>query len=472
LQAANRLFDVVHVGTQEPKVWGKMKIGKAEFIWNFLSLVSKMGANIVLLPFVLSSFSTEYVGVWNFYSMITPIIVLFDFGFSSIFTQNLVYIFSGSQSILKNGYAKASYDSEVNYSLLNDLINSMMWLYKRFALLLFVFLAIFGTLYLRNIIDNIYVNKFDIYLSWAILIVSNSLFFYSFYYDSLLISSGKIKNLKQIGVLGQFLYVLLSILLLYFYKSFISIAVAQLVSIIVVRILSYRVFYTKELITKLKMNKGSDFKDVLKKISHNSRKLGLTALGGFLVQRSPFFIGGMYLSISDMASYGITMQVIFLTLSISTLYVSTKLPQISKFRVMNDKKNIYKVYIRNVASICIFYLSSLVFIYFFGNIVLKQIGSSTLFLNRNLIALGFFVSFVEAILSTSALVLQTKNEVPFYLPSIISGVTIIIGIYISISLLGIGLISLFMIPLIVDLSYQAWKWPYEVIKELKLNKDE
>ena len=68
------------------------------------------------------------------------------------------------------------------------------------------------------------------------------------------------------------------------------------------------------------------------------------------------------------------------------------------------------------------------------------------------------------------MVLQTKNEVPFYKASLISGALIIIGVYISFDIFKLGFISLFLAPLIVDSLYQAWKWPLEVIKDFRINK--
>ncbi len=102
---------------------------------------------------------------------------------------------------------------------------------------------------------------------------------------------------------------------------------------------------------------------------------------------------------------------------------------------------------------------------YLGNFFLTLIGSSTFLIEPKYLILGFIVSFLEAILSSSAMILQTKNDVPFYKASLISGVFIIVGIYISFDLFDLGLLSMFLAPLIVDIVYQAWKWPFEVFKD-------
>ncbi len=66
-------------------------------------------------------------------------------------------------------------------------------------------------------------------------------------------------------------------------------------------------------------------------------------------------------------------------------------------------------------------------------------------------------------------ILLTKNEVPFFKPSIISGVATALLMYIFLGWTNIGLLSLFLAPGLVDIAYQSWKWPYEVIKDLKVS---
>jgi hypothetical protein len=65
------------------------------------------------------------------------------------------------------------------------------------------------------------------------------------------------------------------------------------------------------------------------------------------------------------------------------------------------------------------------------------------------------------------MILQTKNEVPFYKASLVSGSFIIIGIFISFHVFNLGLLSMFIVPLLVDIMYQAWKWPLEVFKDFR-----
>ena len=447
-----------------------MKIGKKELFWNFSATFMKLGSNIIILPLILSNFNSEYIGIWNVFTLIASIIVLFDFGYSIIFTQNLTYVFSGLQSLNKIGVKSNNISNNVNYKLVNDIISSMKLLYKKMSFYLFLILSIFGTLYINHLLINTQINKQEVYISWTLLIILNSFLFYSFYYEPLLISIGKIKEAKKITIFGQLIYIILALLFFNLYKSLICICIAQFISVLFIRIASYKQFFTPSMIKILKENKSNNHKETHEIIAHNSKKLGLTNLGGFLVQRSPLLIGGFYLSISEIASYGLSIQILFLIMSISSLYLATKIPLVASCRVKKDISTIKKIYLNNIIIITIMHIISYIFLYFFGDKSLELIGSSTFLIAPKFLTLGFIISYLQAILSSSAMVLQTKNEVPFYKASLISGALIIIGIYISFDIFKLGFISLFLAPLIVDSLYQAWKWPLEVIKDFRINK--
>jgi hypothetical protein len=80
--------------------------------------------------------------------------------------------------------------------------------------------------------------------------------------------------------------------------------------------------------------------------------------------------------------------------------------------------------------------------------------------------IALIASFDQANLIMSGNIIVTKNEVPFYKASLISGVIIVISLLLSFKYLNFGLLTMVIIPLLVNLGYQSWKWPFEVIKDI------
>ena len=65
--------------------------------------------------------------------------------------------------------------------------------------------------------------------------------------------------------------------------------------------------------------------------------------------------------------------------------------------------------------------------------------------------------------------LLSKNEVPFFKASLLSGLLTILLLLLLFEFKNYGILTLIIAPGLIQASYQNWKWPYEVIKELKLS---
>ena len=74
----------------------------------------------------------------------------------------------------------------------------------------------------------------------------------------------------------------------------------------------------------------------------------------------------------------------------------------------------------------------------------------------------------KQIIQLLVILLLTKNEVPFFKASIISGIGVVIILFIFLNYTELGLLSLILAPGIAQAVYQNWKWPMEVNKDLKI----
>jgi hypothetical protein len=104
---------------------------------------------------------------------------------------------------------------------------------------------------------------------------------------------------------------------------------------------------------------------------------------------------------------------------------------------------------------------------FFGDWALELIRSKTPLLSEIYIAVILLISWLETNHSMAGNMLLTKNEVPFFKASIISGVGTLILLFIFFKYTNFGIWSMILAPGIVQVLYQNWKWPLVVIKELK-----
>jgi O-antigen/teichoic acid export membrane protein len=280
-----------------------------------------------------------------------------------------------------------------------------------------------------------------------------------------MLGKGLIKRSKQIQIIGQSIYLIIAIVLILLRFNLIAIVSAQALSIIIKRILAYRTIYTAEFKQRIHSVKAQVRKEILKLIYPNAVKVGLTSLGGFLVVRASTIMGALYLPLGTIASYGITIQIIAIISSIASVYFATYQPKIVQYRVQNDSVAIKRIYLKGCMLLfCTFALGGGGGV-LFGEWMLNVIGSQTPLLSKFFMTLALFVSLLETNHAQAANILITKNEVPFFKPSLISGACVITGLFIMLEYINFGVVTLILVPLIVDISYQSWKWPFEVMKD-------
>lgn len=412
---------------------------------------------------------SEMVAIWSVFMTITAFSTLLDFGFSPSFTRNVTYIFSGVKSLKKSGFEQViQKDFSIDYGLLNEVITAMRWIYLRIAVVLFIILATIGTFYIHTLLKTYTGPHGEVYIAWGILCLINTYNLYTLYYDSLLQGKGLIKRSKQIIITGQLFYLLIATLLIFLGYGLIAIVTAQATSVLVIRTLSHMSFFTKELKTHLGGTDKKSSRKVMEAILPNSLKIGITSIGSFMVQRSALVIGSLYLSLNNVASYGITMQLLAVLSGFSAIFIGTYQPKIVQLRVLEDTISIKHLYIKGQIILFLTYLVGGAFILLLGDWVFSLMHSQTTLLTFGLTAFALLLSFEETVLMVAGGILLTKNEVPFFKSAIISGLLIVAGLLVAYHFFEPGVLALILVPFVVDIAYQTWKWPFEVHKELRI----
>lgn len=441
-------------------------IGKKEIIWSYAGTAFMIGAGVILLPFILNKMEQETVGIWNIFQTITFLVLLLDFGFRPSFARNISYIFSGVKTLQRDGVEHTSSDAEVDYSLLKGTIIAMRRFYRWIALGVFALLATAGTAYFWYILQKYAGDKQDALIAWLLLIGINCYNLYTFYYEALLTGKGYVKRAQQINMLGQAVYIGLAIGLIYAGLGLTAIVASQLVSTIIRRVLTYRVFFTPELKAHLASVTPQEPKQILSAITPNAIKIGLTQLGGFLVNKSAILIGSAFLTLDEVACYGITMQVMDILARCGTVFYQSYLPKLAQCRAENDLAGLKRYYLLCTGSLLLIYAVGGVAWVFLGNWALDLIHSHTHFVPAGMLAVMLIISTLEHNHAVSAGFIMADNKIPFFIPSLVSGAATVLLLWIFLGPLSWGVWGLILAPGLAQLAYQNWKWPSVVIKEL------
>lgn len=445
------------------------KIGNKDVAWSLTANILRIGYGVLLFPLILRALPSEEIAFWTIFSSITALVYLFDFGFSTAFSRNISYIFSGVQQLKKEGfYDNSTEKKEINYSLLKGVIHSMKFFYCRIALIVLIGLLTIGTFYIHTLLKTYSGNTNEIYIAWFLLCFICTFNIYTLYYEALLQGNGFIKESKQYVIIGSLINLLIAVIFIFLDYGIIAIVFAQACSIVIVRTLSKRKFFTKEIQQHLSEVKTIKKDVTLKKIAPNAIKIGLTSIGGYAVLKSALFIGSVFLPLNDIASYGIIMQIIAIIDSIAKSYYQSFNPLICQLRVNRRNKDIKKLYIKSSVFCFLSFLIISICIISCGEWALKVIKSTTELLPKKVLIFAFLFAWLEANHSIAGGFLLANNEVPYFKASLLSGlatITLLLVLFNTFPEFGIWIMIL--VPGLVQLCYQNWRWPYVLLKSLK-----
>lgn len=448
---------------------GIMQITRKDVYWSYAATFLKIAASVLLLPFILKMLPSETVGIWSVFMTITAFTTLLDFGFGPSFSRNVTYIFSGVKTLQIKGFEIVDGENPiVDYTLLKGVLNAMRWFYSRMAIVLFILLATLGTYYIHTLLQNYKGDHHEVYIAWILLCAINTYNLYTLFYDSLLMGYGLVKRAKQIIIVGQTVYLIIAAILILNGNGLVAIVSAQATSVILVRWLSYNTFFTKEIKQRLNAAIARSRKEIIKVIYPNAIKIGLTSIGGFMVQRSAIIIGSLYLPLTDIASYGITMQLIAVIAGLGGIYTGTYQPKIAQLRVIHNNTGIKELYLNGQFVLLLSYVVGGLVLIIFGEKTLVFLGSKTSLMPQWFMVLAILISFLENNHSIAGSILLSKNEVPFFKASIISGVATVFVLLVFFKFLNLGTWTMILAPGLVQGAYQNWKWPIVVIDEFKI----
>jgi O-antigen/teichoic acid export membrane protein len=418
---------------------------------------------------VLNMLPSETVGVWTIFTSVALITGILDFGFNQSFARNISYVFSGVRSLKRDGHELVDDANvvDVDYGLLKNTIAAMRYFYSRMAIVLFLLLAIGGTLYVYGLMQDYSGDVREVYVAWGIVCIVNSYNLYTLYYDSLLSGRGLVKRKNQIVLIGNVAYLLLAVVLLLCGMGLVAIVASQLVSVLIIRGLSRRSFYSAAIVEGLDGAKVADYKAVLRAIVPNAVKLGLASVGGFLTFRLSTFVGPIYISLSDMASFGITLQLLSVVSSLALLYTNVYLPKVFQWRVEHRVEQVRRTFYTSMLLVFVVFVCGGLAIGLLGNWALDILGSDTQLLSGGLLLFLVVHYYLESNMVNATEYLLAKNEVPFYKRYVVSGCVTVCLLFLFVGYCNWGLWGIIAAPMISQSVLQYWKWPYEVIKELK-----
>lgn len=448
----------------------EVKITKKDVVWGYLAQFFNIGANILLLPLILHLLPSEVLGIWYIFLAISGFALMLDFGFQPTFARNVTYLLSGATKLkaegVDNEHEKLDHP---NYGLLKDLIGTMKRFYGYISLVsLFLMLTVgtwFVDLKVNEIKDALVVHS-DILIAWIVFCISTILGFFYSYYNALLNGRGMIKEYNQMTIITKIVYLLFAAIGLLSGYGIIAVAVANLISVIVNRVLAVYFFRRGEILGQLKQTNKSGER-LFPIIWFNAKKVGIGSVGSYFVQRGNVLFVSIFLPLDVVANFGLTSQVMNILAALTPLYLTAHLPEIYRDRINQNFYEIRRIFAESVFVFIISYAAIAAVVLFGGNFLLDLLKSETRLIPFFPLFIYLIIQFLEINHGMAAQFITTRNEVPYVKASLVSGFCIAVLTLFFLSCTDLGVLGPILSAGLVQLAYNNWKWPSVVSKELK-----
>ena len=432
-----------------------------------------MGANLLMLPFLIYFLDEEMLGLWYVFASIGAVTTLFDFGFAVTFSRNITYCWSGAKKLQKENVSFVE-NSEPDYRLMKQVLASCKLIYGILAGAAFLLLLSAGTVYVQYISRNI--TGFIPILSWVIYAFAAFLNLYYGYFASFLRGVGAVDRANKNTVYARAAQILVTIILLYAGWGLPGACIAYLTYGTIFRLLGKYHFYKyKGIGEKLSKIHGeiscSQIKETFHLVWHNAWRDGAISVCNYFCNQASTVICSMYLSLAETGIYSIGVQIASAIAQIAGTLYNTYQPELqSSYINKNTDKMKQTMAVIVTSFICLFILGTVGFIVV-GLPVLKLVKPGTIVSVPVLLGL-FLYQFMLKYRNCYTSYFSCTNRIIYVNGFVVSAILCVFFSFILIGPLQFGVWGLIAAQIFSQGVYNFWHWPMLAHKELNLRSGE
>ncbi len=406
--------------------------------------------------------------MWFVFIALTSLTGLLDFGFQPTIARNVAYVYAGARRLERTGTTQLTDELRVDYAFLSLLIETVRRTYRYIASLAALCL-IFGGGYYVYWLSNSLASRFDVLSAWILYAIGSALNLYFAYLSPLLQGSGQVTAANKVNVLARMSFFLAAIVLLALDFRLLAVAIANLISVGVSRAVSY--YYLSIELQKANAGRRTNKQapqNLFPIIWHNSYRLGLVAVGAFLILRGNTLLASAFLSLEQTASYALTLQVFSIIAGVSAVAFTVHLPQINRHRIRGALDDLQKDFAFANLLAWIVYVPIACIVVMVGDDLVTAMGSKTGLLSFPAMVLVAITAFLELNHSNHALMITTTNRIPFVAAALFSGLAIFTVSLILLLCTSLGIWAFLISQAVVQAAYNNWQWPRENMRDLGL----
>ncbi|WP_297712634.1 O-unit flippase-like protein [Clostridium sp.] len=446
-----------------------IKTSKNDIIWSYLSIFVSLCSNIIVLPITIYYLDSETLGLWYVFLSLGGIVTLFDFGFNPTFSRNITYCWSGAEKLKKNGIFNSN-KGNPNYFLLQKVMYACKKIYLIIALCALTLLLTLGSIYISYVSRNIPGNEKII--AWILYSIAVFLNLYYGYFSSFLRGIGSVEKANKANVISKIFNIVIMFILLFLGYGILAVSLAYCLSGFIFRTISKKYFFNVEGIrNNIKNNKIKfkfvELKDIYDTIWPNAWREGIVAVSNYLSNQASTLICSAFLTLTEAGIYSISIQIISCIVTVSGALYTAYQPELQAAQVSKDLNKLKRLMSTAMFIYLVLFLVGILSFIIIGRPLLNIIKPNTIIDVKLIIVTGIY-QFLLTQHTYYASYISNSNYIPYVKAFLISSITGTIFTVVLIKVFNFGIWGLIIAPLIVQLIYNNWNWPYRVLKSLNI----
>lgn len=442
------------------------KIKKKDLLYGYIAYFFKYSSNILVLPFVLINLTSPEYAIWNVFLAISTFVILFDLGYGVVVKRYIMFAYSGAESIDSEIIPKIKVTGQPNFKLLYQIMIASSRIYKKISKLSIIVLTLL-TPYIIYISVSEY-TVLQIVFPWAIFSTSVAINMYILSDATVIKGLGLIGELQKITLINSIVSTVLKMVLLELGLGVLGLSISFFAT-------SLMLAYQYKKITNTVKNKNiglfraamksfnDDFKESFKIIKSKSKGMGKVIISNFLQNQIFIIIAPLFITLEIMGRYGLTWQIIGIVASLSSITFMTFTMQMGNYLVTDKKKKLRETFAITMLIFMVLYICGALVTMFFGRDILQIIGSNIDLLSNFQLFLVILYVFVIQMNQKSINILSLSNNQNFVKALIVSS-ALIVTINVVLLLFGFGITAVLINGIIIQSSYNLWKWLLESMK--------
>lgn len=439
--------------------------GKRDFVWNYLGLFFRMGTSLILMPFVLGFLSDDLVGLWYIFLSVSSFVTTFQAGFTPTFARNVAYCWSGARSFSKNGVSGDVGDG-VDYDVFACLIAACRRVYRAISIVVAAFVALPGSAYVCGVSGGLDASEWA--APWAVFCVAVFLNVYFSYYESLLRGIGDLPSINKATIASSAAQMAVALGMLLAGCGLIACALGYLVQGVLFRSLCRRWFLGRDEVAgglAAASEPGPDeVVSIVGAVSPNAAKDTVVSVANYCMSGAITILCSLFLSLADTGNFSVLLQVLNAVANVSMVVLTTYQPALQSAYANGDRALERRLSGRVLAGYLIVF--ALMFAAMLVCLPVLTLIKPSFSPGLGLCLLMGLYMCMWKLYSICATLIVNTNHIPYMWAFIVSAV---LGVALSAFLtgaLGLGPYGLILGQGLVQLAYNAWKWPHEAAARL------